>query len=247
MVIARVELSGNISSRSAKQLREILSYIANSKKYEAAILVVNSGGGDANSSEILMEDVLKLRERMPVFTAIQGMGASGAYWIASGSTKIYAMNTSIIGSIGVLGIAPNVNEFLNKLGIKIDIIKVGEYKDMLNPFSEGTEAAREKYRSILEHSYSVFKNSISQNRKLSTEIIDKVSTGEIFSAPYALELGLIDKIASEEEAISDVVKAYGLKRKIREVSPRKSLLERVVLSGFTSSLLSKIFGTVTER
>lgn len=243
MTIARVELAGNINSRTARQIREVVSFIGSSRKFKALILVINSGGGDANSSELLMEDIIRLRERIPVFSVILGTGASGAYWIASGSTKIYAMNTSIVGSIGVIGIAPNVNQLMNKLGVKVDVIKVGEYKDMLNPFTESSLAAREKYQAILEHSYNFFKNSITQNRKLSSEVIDKVSTGEIFSAPKALELGLIDKIATEEDAISDLAKEYGLKRKIREVSPRKSFMERLISSGMAFSFLTKILNS----
>ena len=246
MAIARVELTGNINSRTARQIREVISYIGSSRKFKALILVVNSGGGDANSSELLMEDIIRLRERIPVFSVILGTGASGAYWIASGSTKIYAMNTSIVGSIGVIGIAPNVNQLMNKLGVRVDVLKVGEYKDMLNPFTESSVAAREKYQAILEHSYNVFKNSISQNRKLSSEITEKVSTGEIFSAPQALEFGLIDKIATEEDAINDLIKGYGLKRKIREVSPRRSLMERLVSSGAAFAFFAKIFKTIDE-
>ena len=246
MAIARVELSGNINQRTARQIREVISYIGSSRKYGALILVVNSGGGDANSSELLMGDIIKLRKKIPVFSVIMGTGASGAYWIASGSTKIYAMNTSILGSIGVIGIAPNVNQLMNKLGIRIEVLKVGEYKDMLNPFTESSVAAREKYQAILEHSYTVFKNSISQNRKLSSEITERVSTGEIFSAPQALEFGLIDKIATEEDAVNDLVKAYGLKRKIREVSPRRSFVERVISSGIAFSFLTRMFRALEE-
>ena len=76
---------------------------------------MNSGGGDAASSEILMNSISKIRKIKPVFAVIEGVGASGAYWIASACTKIYAMNTSITGSIGVIGINPNVKELLNKL------------------------------------------------------------------------------------------------------------------------------------
>lgn len=241
MVIARVELSGNINSRMAKQLRSVLSYILESKKFDAIVLVVNSGGGDANSSELLMEDILRIRETKPVFSIIQGTGASGAYWVASGSNKIYAMNTSIVGSIGVIGIAPNVNELMHKLGVKVDVLKVGEYKDMLNPFTESDKAALDKYRAILEHSYAVFKDSVSRNRRLSAEMTDKVATGEIYTSQKALDLGLIDKIGTETDVINDLVKAYGLKMKVREVSPRKSFMERLFTSGLAMNVISRLF------
>ena len=126
MVIARVDLTGTLNSRLARQYRDVFSYVENSNKVKALILTLNSGGGDAASSEMLMESVKKIKRNKPVFTVIEGVGASGAYWIASASTKIYAMSTSITGSIGVIGINPNVKELLNKIGIKMDIVKMGK-------------------------------------------------------------------------------------------------------------------------
>lgn len=240
MVIARVDLTGTLNSRIANQYRDVFSFIENSKKVKALILILNSGGGDAASSEILMESVKKIRKIKPVFSLIEGTGASGAYWIASASTKIYAMSTSITGSIGVIGINPNVKELLNKIGVRMDIVKMGEYKDMLNPFSEIDSAGREKYREILEYSYSVFKNSVAQNRGLSTEEIETVATGEIFSPSRALELRLIDKIGTYDDVLNDIIKSYGLKRKLRIFSPRKTFFERMVSTSLVSTLMERI-------
>lgn len=240
MVIARVDLAGTLNSRIANQYRDVFSFIENSKKVKALILILNSGGGDAASSEILMESVNKIRKTKPVFAVIEGTGASGAYWIASASTKIYAMSTSVTGSIGVIGMNPNVKELLNKIGVRMDIIKMGEYKDMLNPFSEIDSVGREKYKEILEFSYGVFKNSVAQNRGLSAEEIETVATGEIFSPSRALELRLIDKIGTYDDALSDMIKSYNLKRKMRIFSPRKTFLERMVSSSLMSTLMERI-------
>lgn len=203
---------------------------------------MNSGGGDAAASEMLMESVRKVRNNKPVFTIIEGLGASGAYWIASASSKIYAMNTSITGSIGVIAINPNVKELLNKIGIRMDIVKMGEYKDMMSPFADIDTVSREKYREILEYSYSVFKNSVAQNRGLSAENIEKVSTGEIFSPLSALNLGLIDKIGTYDDALNDLIKSHALGRKIRGYSPRKTMLERIVNSSASTSVLERLLG-----
>ncbi len=97
---------------------------------------MNSGGGDAASSEMLMYAVNKIRKIKPVFAEIEGVGATGVYWVASACRKIYTMNTSIIGSIGVIGINLNIKELLNMIGVRMDIVKMGEYKDILSPFSD---------------------------------------------------------------------------------------------------------------
>ena len=239
MVIARVDISGNINSRVVHQYQEVFSYIEKSKKVKGLILTVNSGGGDAASSEMLMNAVSKIRKIKPVFAVIEGVGASGAYWIASACTKIYAMNTSITGSIGVIGISPNVKELLNKIGMRMDIVKMGEYKDMLSPFSDTDVNGKEKYKEILEYSYSVFKSSVAQNRGLSVEEVDKVATGELFSPLSALNLHLIDKIGNYDDAMNDLTKSYSLEEKIRVYAPRRTLLERIVSSSMSTGILDR--------
>lgn len=240
MVIARIDLSGNINLRMARQYRDVLSYVENSRKIKGVILTVNSGGGDAASSEILMQSVLRLKKNKPVFAVIEGVGASGAYWIASASTKIYAMNTSITGSIGVIGMTPNVKGLLDKIGVRMDIVKMGEYKDMLSPFADMDPAGKEKYQEILEISYSFFKDSVAHNRNLPSESVEKIATGEIFSSIRALDLGLIDKIGTYEDALNDLVKSYGLSGKIRGYAPRRTLVERMVTSSIGTSILEKL-------
>ncbi len=69
----------------------MVSYIGSSRKYKALFLVVNSGGRDANFSEMLMGDTIRFKGKTPIFSMIRGTGNSGTYWIASASTKIYAM------------------------------------------------------------------------------------------------------------------------------------------------------------
>lgn len=239
MVIARVELAGNINTRLARQYRDVFAYVENSNKVKALILVLNSGGGDAASSEILMGSVKKVKSRKPVFSIIEGMGTSGAYWIASASTKIFAMNTSITGSIGVIGITPNIKEFLGKIGVRMDVTKMGEFKDMLSPFSETDEAGKAKYKGILEFSYSAFKKSVAENRNFSPDEIERIATGEIFSSMDALNLRLIDKIGTYDDALDDLIKTYGLSRKVRSYSPRRTMFERIINSSATMEVMDK--------
>lgn len=243
MAIAKVELTGNINPRMARQYRDIFSFVENAHKFKAAIIVINSGGGDAASSEILSNCISKIRKRKPVFAVIEGVGASGAYWIASSSTRIFAMSTSLVGSIGVIGIAPNVKELLDRIGVKVDVVKTGKYKDMLSPFSEMDMEAREKYQGILDHSYSIFRNSVRENRKLDDDQIEAVSTGEVFTSAKALELGLVDAIGSFDDAFHDLVKTHGLKPKIRGISPRKPFIERLLSSASLESLVERFFRT----
>ena len=119
----------------------------------------------------------------------------------------------------------------------MDIVKIGEYKDMLSPFSDTDMNGKEKYKEILEYSYSVFKSSVAQNRGLSAEDVDKVATGELFSPLSALNLHLIDKIGNYDDALNDLTKSYGPGGKIRLYAPRRTLLERIMRSSISTGIL----------
>ena len=241
MTIERIAFSGNANSRSTHRISELLSYAENSNRIKAVILVINSGGGDASSSEKLVDGIRKLREKKPIFSVIEGIGASGAYWMASATNKIYAMRTSIVGSIGVIGINPDVSGLMNKLGINIEMMKVGQYKDMLTPFAPTSEEAKEKYMKILENSYAVLKNSVSENRKLTPENLELSTNGEIFTAIRAQEIGLIDKIGTCDEALGDMAKTYQLKPKLKLLEPHRFLFERMFMSNSFQALIYRLF------
>lgn len=242
MTIAKIEFSGNINSRSTKQTLELFNIAEKSNRIRGVILVIDSGGGDAASSEKLAVGIKKLNKRKPVFALLEGLGASGAYWMASAATKVYSMSTTIVGSIGIIGINPDVTNLMEKLGVKIDIVKVGEYKDMLMPFSPISDTAREKYRDILKNSYSIFKNAVSENRKITGENLERVTNGEIFSAKKALELGLVDKIGTFDEVLEDMTKTYGFVPKLKNLEPHRSFFERVFTSNFVQTLILKFIG-----
>lgn len=242
MTIAKIEFSGNINSRNSNQTLDLMEYAANSGRIKAVIIVINSGGGDATNSEKLAEGVKKLRTKKPVYAVLEGLGTSGAYWMASPANKIYSLSTTIVGSIGIIGINPNVEGLMEKLGIKVDIMKMGEYKDMITPFSEITDNARTKYMQILENSYAIFKNAVSENRKLSAENLELSSTGEIFSANKALELGLIDKIGSFDDALNDISKTYGVSPRTRALEPHRAFFEKMMMSNSVQSILFRILG-----
>ena len=149
------------------------------------------------------------------------------------------MNTSITGSIGVIGINPNVKELLNKIGVRMDIVKMGEYKDMLSPFSDTDTNGKEKYKEILEYSFSIFKSSVAQNRGLSAEGIDKVATGELFSPISALNLHLIDKLGNYDDAMNDLIMSFGLRGKVKLYAPRRPMIERIVNSSISTAILDR--------
>jgi protease-4 len=227
MSVARIDLNGRITYSSASSISNILNYVGAKNKYKAAVIVINSGGGDATSSQLIYESVRKLDNKKPVYALIIGMGASGAYWASVGARRIYAMSTSMVGSIGVISINPKVAGLMEKLGVSIKVTKVGKYKDYMSPFSSGDEGM-ENFQELLNDVYDIFLKEVVSRRKIPDSAVDSIGTGEVFSAKKARELNLIDAIGNFEDTINDLRSRYEISGKLKNLSPRRSLISRFI-------------------
>lgn len=241
MYIAAIELSGRITRRGLKEYLPILEFVKEKKRVGGLIIVLSSEGGDANSSEIFYNKVHEIAEKKPVFSVIEGMGASGAYWIASASRKIYAMQTSLVGSIGVISISPNVEKFLDKVGIAVEVNKIGKFKDMTSPFREMDPESREKFMKILEAAFKKFRKDVVSSRKIPEDRADNICNGQIFSAEDALENGLIDEIGTLADASGVMAKMLSIKKKVKLFSPKRPFMNRFISTDFISGIISEVF------
>ena len=225
--IAVTELAGTINSRKVEILAPVLDMMEKSRKVAGLLLRVNSPGGEATASEIIYRKLLKVREKKPVITSVTSICASGAYWVASASTKIFAMETSLLGSIGVIGVYPSFKKLLDRVGIDVNVSKVGRYKDLNNPFVEATEEGKEKMEKIMSSVFSSFRDTVAKERKFDEKKISQLATGEVFSSSDALSNGLIDGIGTYDEALDELKKSTKVK-KIKFVLPRKPLVSRII-------------------
>lgn len=236
MVIARLDLEGNIDQRLVNRLSPALEYARNKRKVSAVILHMNSPGGGATASEVLVAKIKELSKRKPVYSVISGLGASGAYWVASVTDKIYAMRTSIVGSIGIISIVPSFADLLDKLGVKVDIAKIGEYKSLMSPFEKRDEGDKEHLIAILGDLFESFKSDVIEKRKLKEEVLPAVINGDIFSSKRAVDLGLVDTIGGVEDAVADLRERFKIGGRMRNITPRAPFLSRVVGMSVESAL-----------
>ncbi|MDS0256187.1 signal peptide peptidase SppA [Thermoplasmatales archaeon AK] len=226
MTIARINFYGRITQSMAQAYLSIFQYVKNKRKVSAVVIVINSGGGDATASEMLYRSLAAVDSVKPVYSVIQGIGASGAYWVAVASRKIYAMSTSIVGSIGVISISPNIRKMLEKIGVEVNLFKVGKHKDILSPFGETDDEGKVLYQGMLNDVYEVFKGEVVKRRKLQSDA--EATTGLVFSSRRALELGLIDRIGDFDSAVEDLTKEFKISRKIKTFEPRRPLVSRLI-------------------
>ncbi|MBP9791886.1 MAG: signal peptide peptidase SppA [Rickettsiales bacterium] len=197
--IARITIDEEISQNiyNTKNLQKLLS----SNEIKAVILNINSPGGTAFAGEDLYSYISKIVEKKPVVTVIKTIATSAAYMIASPSDYIVARNNSLTGSIGAVVFSPDASKLLDKLGIKINTIKLGALKAEPLPYKQMDDITKNMLFSIVEDNYSTFLNIVLKHRNLSPTAVIQISNSRIFTGKQAHQIGLIDAIGGEEEAL----------------------------------------------
>lgn len=199
--IAVVNIEGEIVWGESDEQRtgsdtvvEQLRAIAQDKAVKGLIVRINSPGGSAMASEIIRQEIAALQQNgLPVVASMGGMAASGGYWIAATSDKIIASPTTLTGSIGIFGLAMNLETTAKKVGVSEDGVETSEFARMsgLKPLSN---AQAELIQIGIEQGYDRFLTLVSQGRKMEKTAVDKVAQGQVWTGVDALKHGLVDKL-----------------------------------------------------
>lgn len=202
------------------------------RNVRAVVLDIDSPGGSAIESEALYRSVKRLAAKKPVVAWIRGTGASGSYFAACGATKILAFPGAIVGSIGVISAHPILAVLLQRVGAAMQVTKTGPLKDLGAPWREPTEADIAKERSLVDAVFTRFREAVAAARNLDAVALDRVTTGEVWLAGEALDLGLLDGLAEEDDAIAEAQRLAGMPRKrVVRVQRRRSLAQRLGMPG----------------
>ncbi len=197
--------------------------LSDRSEVKAFVLEIRSPGGSVGASQDLFSQVRRLREEdsRPVIAWIGDVGASGGYYVALGADSIFALPGSMTGSIGVIMQLPHAEELLKKVGIGIEVVKSGEYKDLGSVARGLSEGEREILEELVNDVYEQFVDAVAENRSLSRQAVLQVADGRVISGERAAELGLIDGIATLQEAIERAGRMAGLGPNPRTVRPRQ--------------------------
>jgi protease IV len=201
--IARVTITGLI--RGDQERVEALERLGKSRA-RAVIVHINSPGGTTAGSEQLHDSLRRLQEKKPLVVVVDGLAASGGYITAIAADHIIALETSLVGSIGVLFQYPNVTDLLKTLGVKIEEIKSSPLKAAPNGFEPTSPEARAAIESIVSDSYAWFKNMVKTRRHLDDAALERVTDGRVFTGRQGLALKLIDEIGDEKTAVAWLAK-----------------------------------------
>jgi protease IV len=197
---------------------------------KAIILHVNSPGGGVAASEEIYREVKRIRteKKKKIVVSIESVGASGAYYVASASDKIYADQGSIVGSIGVIAQWVNYGDLLKWAKMKDVVIKTGEFKDTGNPTRDLTPAEQAYLQSLIDNMFGQFIQAVAEGRGLKYEDVKSYANGKVWTGEQAMSMKLIDNVGDFEAAVADTAKSVGIKGEptlVRPEKERKTLLD----------------------
>jgi protease IV len=170
--------------------------------YKAIVLRINSPGGSAMASDIIWREVILAKKAKPVIVSMGAVAASGGYYIAAPADVIVAQPNTITGSIGVFGLMINAKELLNnKMGIKFETVKFGEFADLGAVDRPLTDAERTIIQRGVDKIYDDFISKVAKGRKLTKEQVDSIAQGRVWAANDAKKIGLVDELGGLDKAI----------------------------------------------
>ncbi len=218
--------TGDLRAEAVASLREEISAILSvANGGDEVAIVLESAGGTIHGYGLAASQLRRVRDRDIRLTVIvDKVAASGGYMMACVADLILAAPFAIIGSIGVVAQVPNFNRLLRKHDIDFELITAGKYKRTLTMFGENTSVGREKFQAEIDDAHALFKDFVSTHRPQLD--IERVATGEYWLGTRALDLGLVDRLATSDEYIASAAQDRNVYR-VRVERP-KSLLDRLL-------------------
>jgi len=182
---------------------------AEDPKVAAIVFRIDSPGGSATASDLIWRETVRIKK--PIIASMGDVAGSGGYYIAMGAENILAEPGTITGSIGVVGGKLVTRGLYEKIGLTSEVISRGEKSGLFSPSESFTPEQRKACMAILRDIYRQFVRKAAQGRKLSYKELDKLAQGRIYSGRMAVADGLIDRLGTLQDAITEAKKAAGMK------------------------------------
>jgi protease-4 len=229
--VAVIEVHGAIGTRVRESVyARLFAYVAANKRYRALLLDIQSPGGSAAGSELLYHSLRKVAAQKPVVAHIQGLGASGGYYLACAANRVTALPTTMVGSIGVIYLRPILEQLLGRAGIEFAVVKGGRLKDMGGFWRGPTDEESEKLQALISEVYDTFVAVVARGRSMEEDQVRELATGELFTARRGKELGLVDELIDFEQSLQLAGQLAGIDRNKTQpkwLRPRRSMSERL--------------------
>ncbi|MGF1588439.1 MAG: signal peptide peptidase SppA [Pleurocapsa sp.] len=229
-----VEGKGSLETIGGDRFAEEFRQLREDDTIKAIILRVNSPGGSATASEVILREILLTKQAKPVIVSMGNTAASGGYWIAAGADRIFAQENTITGSIGVFGLLSNIQEIAKQHGVTWDVVKTGQFADIDSNLRPKTEAELAIYQKSVNKTYDLFLKTVASHRHLPEAKVKEIAQGRVWSGKAAIKIGLVDRIGGLDDAI-----AYAAEK--AELGNSWQLEEYPQQNRFETELMQRLF------
>ncbi len=232
---------------------ELLRSIKDDEDIKALVIRIDSGGGSAFASEIIRSEIAAVRAQgIPIFISMGTVAASGGYWMATAGDEIWAMPTTITGSIGVFGAFPTLENSLQKIGLNTDGISTTELGGAPSLDRPLAPKMANVIQSGVDHTYQHFLKLVADARKKEVPEINEIAQGHVWTGQKALEIGLVDHLGNLNDVIAAAaahvkIKDYSVKLITQKLSPKEELVRKIVgedVRGFIPKAFIKPYADV---
>jgi protease-4 len=233
----------------SKKVVQMLHMAEEEKTIKAIILRIDSPGGAVAPTQEIYEEIRRIDKKKPIYSSFGSLAASGGYYIAAATRKIYSSPGTLTGSIGVIMQFADLSELFQLAKIKPEIIKAGRYKDVGSPHRGITDEERKLLNDSIQITHKQFINDIMAVRKDKiTQPPEEFAQGQIFSGEEALKIGLVDELCGLWEAGRRIEKDLKLKHGgLRFLKPKKKRLDLSALLDQGEETMSHIKNMVIKK
>jgi protease IV len=241
--IGVINLEGTITSsdETLKQLRKFRK----KSSVRAIILRINSPGGTVAPAQEIYREIMKVKKKKPVVVSMETVAASAAYYISSSADDIVCSQGTITGSIGVIMMLPDMHKIIEKIGLGMNVIKAGKYKDIGSAVRPLTDEEKSILETFAAEIHEQFISDVAEGRKgkIEKENLRSIADGRFFTGQKAKELGLVDTIGNFYDAVTVAKKLANVKGEPELVYPKKKWDYLDMLVESTAGAVNR----VTER
>ncbi len=205
---------------------------------KAIVFRVNSPGGSSLASDAIWREIVLAKAAKPVVVSMGNYAASGGYYISCAGDSIFADPGTITGSIGVFSMLPNLQSFFkNKLGVTFDGVKTGPYADMGSSTRPLTPTEKRFLQADVDTIYYTFKSRVAEGRKKDIGYIDSIAQGRVWTGQRAIDLGLVDRMGTLQDAIESAARLAKTKDyRTKSYPEEKSILEQLLNGSFSKTI-----------